>query len=462
MKRALIFLGVILLASAAWTPNASAATELEKLAAIQLGLAHLATSQASDGSWSSGGSYKDAFTGAAVFAFLSQGAKWPVPANASFTTGSYATQVAKGITFLLNDAALISGLQNNSVPINICPGGSGTCKGVDWQNGNSNQTYSTGFVASAIAVYGISQGVGNVAPSTGALAGMTWAAILQDITNEFASYQSTEASYGGGWHYVNYEADADMSTAQWGVISIGYAESAGASTPAYVRNEMRSVWLPSDQNTDGSACYQLPSSGLCSHSDTGGWLTSMAFVGNAGNSAALNAISWLNTHWKDAPSSTWLGMFGYAGCSSSTDPWGCAPVPYPMWAVYKGLESNIGLADHTHITSLKTDCGLAAGKMPGAGSPSGGVCNWWEDQNEYLVRTQNGDGSWTDPIGYWPDPLNTALFVNILGAVPLPASITTGGPPSTTVPTLSVWGLVALGILLAGFAAMRLRKAHSH
>ena len=462
MKRTLIFLGVILLASAAWTPNASAATEAEKLAAIQAGLAHLASTQAGDGSWSTGGSYKDAFTGAAVFAFMSQGAKWPAPANASFTTGTYATRVANGITFLLNDATLISGLQNNSVPINICPGGSGTCKGVTWSSSSTNQTYSTGFVSSAIAVYGISQGVGNTAPSTGALAGMTWAAILQDITNEFAAYQSTEASYGGGWHYENNEADADMSTAQWGVISIGYAESAGASTPAYVRNEMRSVWLPSDQNTDGSACYQLPSSGLCSHSDTGGWLTSMAFVGNAGNSAALNAISWLNTHWKDAPSSTWLGMFGYAGCSSSTDPWGCAPVPYPMWAVYKGLESNIGLADHTHITSLKTDCGLAAGKMPGAGSPSGGVCNWWEDQNEYLVRTQNGDGSWTDPIGYWPDPLNTALFVNILGAVPLPASITTGGPPSTTVPTLSVWGLVALGILLAGFAAMRLRKAHSH
>jgi hypothetical protein len=135
-----------------------------------------------------------------------------------------------------------------------------------------------------------------------------------------------------------------------------------------------------------------------------------------------------------------------------------------MWAVYKGLESNIGLADHTNFTSsqLKTDCGALAGKMPGAGSPSGGVCNWWEDQNEDLVRTQNIDGSWTDPSGYWPDPLNTALFVNILGAVPLPGSITTGGGgPPPTVPTLSVWGLVALGILLAGFAAMRLRKAHS-
>jgi hypothetical protein len=461
MKKVLVLLIAILAASAAWTPNASAATELEKKTAIQAGLAHLASIQSgADGSWSEGGSYKDAFTGAAVFAFLSQAANWPVPPNASFTTGTYATNVANGITLLLNDATLVSGLQTNSAPVNICPGGSGTCKGVYWY-GQGEQTYSTGFVASAIAVYGKAQGVGNVAPSTGQLIGMTWAAILQDITNEFASYQSTEAYYGGGWHYYNAESDADMSTAQWGVISIGYAEAAGAATPAYVRSEMKSVWLVADQAGDGSACYQLPGGGLCDHSDTGGWLTSMAFVGNSGNSAALNAISWLNTHWKDAPSG-WNGMFGPASGCATLSAWGCAPYAYPMWAVYKGLESNIGLADNSHISNKKTDCGAAAGKMPGATSPSGGVCNWWEDQNEYLVRTQNANGSWTDTEGDWPDPLNTSLFVNILGAVPLPASITTGGGTTVMIPALSLWGLLALGILLAGAAALRIRKAHAH
>jgi hypothetical protein len=454
MKRTLAFLGAILLIGSAWTSTASAATEAEKLAAIQAGLAHLATLQSgTDGSWNVSG-YKDAGTGAAVFAFLSQGAKWPVPANASFSTGTYASNVQKGIAFLLSDATLVAGLSFNSAHINICPGGSGTCSGIYWYG--SEQTYSTGFVSSAIAVYGISQGATTVATATGPLTGMTWLQIDQAITNEFASYQSTAPSYAGGWHYTNAYSDADMSTAQWGVISIGYAESAGASTPSYVRSSMKATWLPADQNSDGSACYELPSSGLCDHSDTGGWLTSMAFVGNAGNSAAQNAISWLNLHWKDAPSS-WSGLFGPAtagGCTPSI--WGCAPMAYPMWAVYKGLESNIGLTDNTHITNKKTDCGAAASKMPGSG-----VCNWWEDQNEYLVRTQNAGGGWTDFFGDWPDPLNTSLFVNILGATALPTGITLGGSPPATVPALSVWGLVGLGILLAGAAALRIRKGHA-
>ena len=35
-------------------------------------------------------------------------------------------------------------------------------------------------------------------------------------------------------------------------------------------------------------------------------------------------------------------------------------------------------------------------------------------------------------------------------------------PTSTaTIPTLSEWGLVGLGILLAGLAALRIRKAHA-
>jgi hypothetical protein len=263
-----------------------------------------------------------------------------------------------------------------------------------------------------------------------------------------------------------------MSTAQWGVISIGYDELAGASTPSFVRSIMKANWLVYDQSqtatansystTGGdikyAACYALPASGLCDHSDTGGWLTSMAFVGNANNAAAQNGMSWLNKYWKD-PAYSWYGLFVPASACSTPSTWGCAPYAYSMWAVYKGLESNIGLGDNSTITTHLSDCGLAAGKMPGSASPSGGVCNWWEDQNEVLVRTQNASGSWTDYFGDWPDPLSTALFVNILGAVPLPASITQGGStPPLSVPALSAFGLVALGIMLAAFAAMRLRK----
>jgi len=478
MKRALLFLSVILLTSPVWTRNASAATEAEKLTAIQNGLTHLCVTQLANGSWNFGGGV-DAVTGASVFAFESQQGKWPSPASctntATSSTLTFANVVTNGIAYLLSDAVLVPNLQFNNASVNICPGGGGTCSGVYWYA--SEQTYTTGFVASAIDTFGVTMGVNAVATTTGPLKNLTWLQIAQDITNEFASYQSTSGNYAGGWHYTPAYSDADMSTAQWGVIAIGYDENSGATTPSYVRSSMKTAWLVADQsqvatansysttggNIQYAACYALPSSGLCTHSDTGGWLTSMAFAGNGSNAAALNGMSWLNKYWTD-PVDSWYGIFvtSGSGCSTTVGAmWGCAPYAYPMWAVYKGLESNIGLADNSHITHLKSDCGAAIGHMPGAASPSGGVCNWWEDQNEVLVRTQNANGSWADNFGDWNDPLNTALFVNILGAVPLPASITQGGNPPTSVPALSIWGLLALGITLAGFAALRMRKAHA-
>ena len=67
---------------------------------------------------------------------------------------------------------------------------------------------------------------------------------------------------------------------------------------------------------------------------------------------------------------------------------------------------------------LKTDRGASRGALPG-NPPGAAPCNWWEDYNEYLVKTQNPDGSWT---GYdnWIDPLSTAFYINILAAVAIP------------------------------------------
>ena len=446
-------LAAILLACAGLIPSASAATEAEKLAAIQSGLAHLYSLQAADGSWIISASYKDAGTGAAVFAFLAQQAKWPAG-----QVTNYQTAVNKGIAFLLSDAVVQTGISTNNGGVNICPGGTGVCNGIYWGGGTSVEVYSTGLVTPAIDVFGLAMGAGAVADANpvGAghpLGGLTWRQIAQGVTNAFAASQSSSASYPtyrGGWHYqIPGNVDADSSTTQWGVLAIGYDESLGATTPAVVKSNLP-TWLGNVQWTAaganfGGVCYE-PYPG-CSigptHSDTGGWEVAMQYMGNNVNAAQQNGITFLNTDWNQTANATWNGLFGH---------------PYAMWAVYKGLESTIGLTDTTHIASahLNTDCGLAAGKMPGSG-----VCNWWEDFNEYLVRHQTaGTGAWPDLGGYWPDPLSTSLFVNILGATPLPGSLL---PPATpTVPTLSMWGLVALGIMLAGFAAMRLRKAHTH
>src|SRR5579862_379301 len=291
MKRVFLSaLSAALFATMVWTPAANAASEAEKLAAIQAGLAHLATLQAVDGSWNVSG-YKDAGTGAAVFAFLSQKGKWPTDAP---TQAAYTTAVANGIAFLLTDAQTET-VSVNSANQNVCPGGSGTCLGIYWYQ--SLQSYSTGLVASAVDVYGLAQGLTNIGITTGKLAGLNWQQIAQGISNAFMAYQATSGSDAGGWHYSPSYSDADMSTHQWGVISIGYSEANGSVTPAFVRTVMKNNWLQNDQASNGSACYNLPSSGLCTFSDTGGWLTSEAFVGNAATAGPNKAMSWMDANW---------------------------------------------------------------------------------------------------------------------------------------------------------------------
>ena len=451
MKRALsLALGSIVL-SAALTSTASAATEAQKLAAILSGLAHLdyiqcKTAGSTKGQWSSGGcsgSYADAFTGAAVFAFLTQKAKWP--ANLA---NQYSTDVVNGINYLLSTAT-VTQVSTNSNNVNICPSGTGTCPAVYW-NVSGESTYATGFVSGAIATYATAQGPANVATASGPLAGLTWTQICQGITNAYAAAQATTANStrNGGWRYsIPSDGDADMSTTQWGAISAGYDESVGATTPATLKPALQK-WLAFDL-FNNQACY-YGSSG-CSigptHAENGAWLVSNAYAGSASSTAG--PIGFLNTNWKNTANSTWYGNFGHT---------------YAMWSVYKGLEATIGLADTTSITNLNSDCGKAAGNLPGSG-----VCNWWEDYNQFLVTnlaTSNGGNPTTDggTNQYWPgynaetgwqDPMSTSVFVAILGAAALPTSIT--GSPSAPVPVLSKWALVGLGILLAAFAATRLR-----
>jgi hypothetical protein len=477
MKRRFpLALGAILLACAAWTPTATAATEAQKLAAILAGDNHLDTVQGSNGAWNG----SDAYTGAAVFALLTHQNKWTLAATGSgglvtaypnLTVAKYTADVNSGINYLLNHASVGTVSVNNS-SVNICPGGTGTCQAVYW-NACGEATYCTGLVTPAIDTYAVStlsggtnttinasgacsatggQGGAALSCSSSALTGMTWVQIAQGITNAFAAAQSgtTNTDGGiGGWRYsIPSDNDADMSTTQWGAISSGYNENVGAVTPGVVKSNLRTYLAYQLSSTQpgyqGVATYygaSDPSALGPTQSENGGWLTSNAWTGNP---PAASVLSWLNTNWKNPYNGDWGGNFGVA---------------YAMFAQYKGLESTIGLADNSHITNLNTTCG-APNNLPGATSPSGGVCNWWEDMNQYLVTTQNANGSWTDNTGEWSDPLNTSFFIAILDAAALPTSITQATNP-VSVPALSAWGLLALGILLALVAAMRMRKANS-
>lgn len=398
-----LMLGIVLACIALATP-ATAATEQQKLTAILNGLANLAATQQSDGSWAYSG-YEQGATGAAVLAFMSQKDKWGTNAAA------YQLVVNNAIAYLLANASTMTVSTRND-GVNICPGGTGSCTGVYWY-GSGESTYTTGLVTPAIDTYAnpnapyFGPGAGAVATTTGPLAGLTWGQIAQGITNEFSASQSSaiNGNRDGGWrYYIPGNGDSDMSTTQWAILSMIYDESLGAVTPSTVKDHLK-VWLAAVQvsGQGGAACYQ-PDYLLCEQSDTGGLLLGLTFVGYPlSNSQVQLALGFLNTSWTETANNTWYGNFGH---------------PYAMWAVYKGLETNIGLRDTTYITNLLTDCGYSSGNPPG--NPPGSVpCNWWEDYNQWLVVNQAGDGSWPG-YAYWVPPLSTSFFVNILGATPVP------------------------------------------
>jgi hypothetical protein len=142
--------------------------------------------------------------------------------------------------------------------------------------------------------------------------------------------------------------------------------------------------------------------------------------------AVQKALTFLNNNWTQTANGTWFGNFDH---------------PYAMWAVYKGLELNIGLDDTTTIANLRPGGCTTAGEPP----TSPNTCNWWQDYNDWLVSDQNLNGSWTG-YSYWPGTLATAFYLPILGGTEIPVEVP---EPST---------LALLGVSLLGVAGMRRRK----
>ncbi|MBS0360617.1 MAG: hypothetical protein JSR98_04500, partial [Proteobacteria bacterium] len=158
-----------------------AATEQQKVAAIENGLSWLYSSQQAGGYWNYGG-YEQAATAAAVGAFVSQQNLWGANAPA------YQAAVNNGMNYLLSTAS-VAPVTTRLDGLSACPGGAASCTGVYWY-GAGEATYTTGIVASAIGQYAASNPTA-VATNTGPLAGMTYRDIAQGITNEFTAGQTT-------------------------------------------------------------------------------------------------------------------------------------------------------------------------------------------------------------------------------------------------------------------------------
>ena len=386
-----------------------AATEQQKNLAVSKGLQYLINTQQEDGSWhymsydAEASPYDPAVTGASLLAFL--GLKYRWPNDDVLESLFYQTAVDKAVTYLLNIATTVTVSTRND-GLNICPGGTGECLGIYWGADSGEESYITGLVTPALMTYAQDRG-STVATTTGPLANLTWSQIAQGIVNTWSASQSTEQEGNmiGGWRYTlgmpNY--DSDMSTTQWGIMSLIYAaQYLDSFVPEIVKTDLKK-WLAFAQDPNsGGGCYQGPESSLCNHSDTGGLLLGLKFVGAQVTDATVQkALGYLNTHWPELAEnaeSDFYGNFGH---------------PYAMWSLYKGLEVTLdGVNNTTVITNLLGSCG-APDNLPSH------PCNWWEDYNDWLVNHQNVDGSWSG-WSYWSDPLSTAFYISIIGPVYVP------------------------------------------
>lgn len=425
--RSFVLIVLVALQSVILRPQpATAASSAAITAAVEKGLVYLHGSQTADGYWSYGG-YEPAATGAAVFAMLVQKGRWD--ANAA----QYQADVDEGIAYLLAVASTTTVSTRND-GANICPAGSGTCLGISWQAYNNEDTYTTGIIAQAIGESGFAR-AGDVATTTGPLAGLTWGDIAQGITNMYAASQSTalNGNRRGGWrYYLPGNGDSDMSTTQWAIIAMLYDQSVGATVPQVVKDDLQ-VWLAAVQAPNGSGCYQPgpddPANNPCDHSDTGGLLLGLNLVGKPSTDPAVQlALGFLNANWPSTASGTWYGNFGH---------------PYAMLSVYKGLETTIGRSDRTCSAAAPANAGAPCATEEGCGGTTGvtafcvvpktitnlrpgqcggdssSPCNWWEDYNDWLVSAQNADGSWSGYAPYWTGVLATGFNLAILkpGAV---------------------------------------------
>ncbi len=373
-----------------------AATEAEKRAAIDAGLAYLATTQNLDGSFDGGGiDYLISNTGSALLAFLEEKDNWG--ANAA----AYQAVVDKGLNYLLGNASVVN--ISNQPAGN--PDGDGNGVGVKFYpwGTNSRDTYVTGIVLPAIA----SSGTPDALVTTGALAGRTdgsgaggawtYKDVVQNTIDYFA-YGQSEASTGvhrGGWRYYANYGNSDQSTSQWPVIAALFASEMGVSMPAFVKTELN-YWTNAIQQLSGAAQY-MPGTVYGEMNETGALLLMQDYLGRPTSDASVQAaLGYINTHWQETANSTYDGNFGH---------------PYAMWAIYKGLEVTIGLDNMTTITNLHANPG-------DIDNPNHGW-NWWEDYCEYLVNTQLGNGSWA---GYssWGASLATPWYINILAATKIP------------------------------------------
>ena len=354
-----ILLAAIMVLSvfSAMCTSASAATEDEIEASIELGVGWLIDQQNPDGSWGAykdpiwmpNGTYKVAATGFALVKLEDRSRE--LGFEPLDPAGPYYDNIESGLTYLesqkLNEDITgdAADKNNNGNAVHFT------------DEGGFHETYSTGIALMAIANSGM------VTDD------------IQDMVDWFIKYQNPD----GGWIYYPdvFWPNSDNSNTGYAVLGLAYAEAYGAdiedvkpglnSWVDYIQNAPGPADDGWEDDPDGGSGYTQNNSWV-NILKTGNLIFEAGLVGdNASSPRVTYAVDYIVRHWND----------------SNPDP-GLRPHHYQsMYATMKGLE-------YLQIDEI------------------GGI-DWFDNFSTVIVDTQNvTDGSW--PEDNWGDSMLSTVW----------------------------------------------------
>jgi len=372
MKRILLssmLIVAIALAMVLSATAALAATPQDIQDAIDDGMVWLDGQQLPDGSW--GTEYEVARTGLALVKFESHA--YQIGMSPFDPAYMYSQTVVDGLNYIFSSAD------------------SSAC-GMYMLNPSGQQTYQTGIAMMAIAESGDMGRV--VSVGNPVVDGMTYGAVLQALVDYFVCAQNPD----GGWRYFLPPDPSDNSNSGSATLGLLYAETAGATIPQSLRNNLDG-WIDYIQNDqgvaddgaendpDGGSMYEGPDWMWVNILKTGNLLQEMCMVGDTAATLRVQyAVDYLVRHWNDPGADIYDE--GWQNNYQAT------------FTVMKGL------------TCLNIET-------------IGGI-DWYDEMSDMIVATQNADGSW--PSDGWGDPqLTTCWAMLMLQKVAPPSPPTVGG-----------------------------------
>jgi hypothetical protein len=361
--RALTLLAVALVLCAA-CPIATAATDEEIQAAIDSGLAWLA-SQQDPATGAFGTNRAVAKTGLAVKKFehdaILRGYESPFDPEYM-----YHEVVEKGFDYIFQYAVI--------VPITAQPAGDPDTDGdgIGVAFVDPGTTYETGIALMAIAE---STEPDRLVGDGSAVSGWTYRDVAIDVMNWLAWIQ-VDAPHAarGGWRYGAGYTTADQSNSGYATLGLAFFEAAppsgfGLPVAPFVKSEMGDPgfwvdWIQNDVGVgdpqyDGGSGYSNPDPPV-NILETGNLLFEMAWYGDGvATQRVQDAIDYIVRAWNlpGVPiGGDWTQYQGWRGCYQA------------MFTMMKGLEAfQIDMIDSI---------------------------DWFDEVSTYIVTNQNGDGSW--------------------------------------------------------------------